>query len=290
MTTIKYRPVLLCLAVLALLVSALAATAHPAHAAPSANAGQTSTVALSAPTAPSTPCNFTESLPTCESTDPTVAYYDTVTGNPADCTFVFDVAWGDGASTTTTVTNPVAGSHNLVGEHTYADPGTYTITVSPQVTAGTSCTATSSVHTFTLLAPTPTPVPTPTPPATSTIVLVPAGTVQLHGHTVLTYLVEGPPSRLRGHVVVALPITQDCARAIVVQLRHKAVEEVLEQLPVVRSILQSRVLLVPLIVYAAWDVVKGCNPDNVRKIHTKPIQSIKLHMKPVQADKIHVKS
>jgi hypothetical protein len=158
MTTIRYRPVLLCLAVLALLVSALAATTHPAHAAPSANAGQMSTVALSAPAASSTPCSFVQAISACQSTDSTVTYYDTVTGDAADCTFVFNIAWGDGASTTTTVTNPVSGSHNLVGEHTYATHGTYTINVNPQITAGTSCTTGSSVHTFTLLAPTPSPI------------------------------------------------------------------------------------------------------------------------------------
>jgi hypothetical protein len=225
MTTTKYRPVLLGLAVMALLVSALAATTHPAHAAPSANAGQMSAVALSAPAASSTQCNFVESLPTCESTDSTVAYYDTVTGNPAACTFVFDVAWGDGTSITTTVANPSAGSHNLVGEHTYVAPGTYTITVNPQVTAGTSCTATSSVHTFTLLPPTPTPAPAPTPPAT--IVLVPAGTAQVNGHAVPTYRVSGKEkTHYRGEIVVAVPLAEkDCVIAIVGAITAHGVAE-----------------------------------------------------------------
>ena len=225
-----------------------------------------SALALSAPAASSTECNFVESLQTCESTDPTVAYYDTVTGNPVDCTFVFDVAWGNSANSTTLGRNPSAGSHNLAGEHTYAAPGTYTITVNPQVTAGTSCTTTSSVHTFTLLFPTPTPVPTPTPPAT--IVLVPAGTAQVNGHTVQTYRVKG---HFRGQVVVALPVTQECVTEIAKEVGiHAAVDVVSELLPVVGAVLEAPVVLVPLIVYEAWEVVTTCNPDNVRKIHTKP--------------------
>ncbi|MCW2910165.1 MAG: hypothetical protein JWL68_4954, partial [Actinomycetia bacterium] len=34
-------------------------------------------------------CNFKLSKSTCTSTDPTVAYYDTTTGNTSACTFVF---------------------------------------------------------------------------------------------------------------------------------------------------------------------------------------------------------
>ena len=149
--TIRYKLVLLSLAVAALLVSGLAAASYPAHAASSADVG---TVALSAPAASSTQCNFVESLQTCKSTDPTVAYYDTPTGTITDCSFAFDVAWGDGASTTTTVVNP-PDSHHLVGEHTYVAKGAYTIKVAIKVTVGT-CTETNSAHTFTLLA-TPTP-------------------------------------------------------------------------------------------------------------------------------------
>ena len=86
------------------------------------------------------------SLQTCESTNPTAAYYDTPHGNVSNCTFVFDVRWGDGGDTTTTLTDPVAG-HDLVGDRTYARPGAYTITVTVNVTAG-PCTGTNSDHAF----------------------------------------------------------------------------------------------------------------------------------------------
>jgi hypothetical protein len=67
---------------------------------------------------------------------------------------------GDGGDTATTLTDPVAG-HDLVGDHTYARPGAYTITVTVNVTAG-PCTGTNSVHAFTLLAP---PLPAQSTPA-----------------------------------------------------------------------------------------------------------------------------
>jgi len=95
------------------------------------------------------------SLATCQSTDHTVAYSDTPFGDASQCTFVFNIAWGDGVSVTRTVTDPAPG-HHLVASHVYATPRTYTITVVPQVTVG-NCTATSSVHTFTLLAAAPPP-------------------------------------------------------------------------------------------------------------------------------------
>ncbi len=268
MKMIKYRPVRLCLAVVALLVSALATITHPANAAPSANARQMSTTALSAPAASGTECNFVESLQTCESTDPTVAYYDTVTGNPTDCTFLFNVAWGDGASSTKTVANPPAGSHNLIGEHTYAAPGTYTITVNPQVTAGTPCTVTSSVHTFTLAPPTPTPAPTPTPPAT--ITLVPAGTAQVNGHTVPTYLVTGKEkTHYRGKVVVAVPVAEKaCVIAIVEAITAHGVAE----------LIFGPYVIIAIAVIDGGDIFLHCVPVQV-KSHLKQVQVVKLHKK-----------
>jgi hypothetical protein len=143
-----------------LLVVALAVVAAMCTI-PTAHAASSSSVAPRGPAASGKPCNFVLSLQTCESTDSTVAYYDSPTGNILNCTFVFDVTWGDGGSATRTLTDPHAG-HNLVAEHTYAGPGVYTITVTVTVTAGT-CTGTNSVHTFTLLNP---PPPTPKPAQT----------------------------------------------------------------------------------------------------------------------------
>jgi hypothetical protein len=51
------------------------------------------------------------------------------------------------------VVDPTDGDH-LLAQHTYKAPGVYTIAVSVQVIAGT-CTATNSVHTFTLTKPSP---------------------------------------------------------------------------------------------------------------------------------------
>jgi hypothetical protein len=99
-------------------------------------------------TSSSTPCDFTLSLKTCKSTDPTVSYTSNATGDTSHCTFVFNITWGDGGSTTKTETDPTDG-HHLIGDHKYAAPGVYTIKVKVKTTAGT-CTATSSVHTFTL--------------------------------------------------------------------------------------------------------------------------------------------
>jgi hypothetical protein len=139
------------ISVAALAVVAAMCTVSTAKAAPSASA------APHEPAASSTQCNFVETLKTCESTDPTVAYTDNANGDTSHCTFVFNVTWGDGGTTTTTVTDPTDGPH-LLAQHTYAGPKVYTITVTVQVTAG-NCTGTNSVHTFTLLKPPPSPVP-----------------------------------------------------------------------------------------------------------------------------------
>lgn len=116
-----------------------------------ANAASSASTAPHQQSASSAPCAFVLSLQSCESTNPNAAYYDTPHGNVSNCTFLFDVRWGDGGDTATTLTDPVAG-HDLVGDHTYARPGAYTITVTVNVTAG-PCTGTNSVHAFTLLAP-----------------------------------------------------------------------------------------------------------------------------------------
>jgi hypothetical protein len=105
------------------------------------------------------PCNFVYSIKTCESTDPTVSMSGYYYGDTSACTFVWNIYRGDGASSTDIVqTDPTDGCHFLAS-HTYAAPGTYTITDSTQVTAGT-CTASNGDHTFTLLA-SPPPAPSP---------------------------------------------------------------------------------------------------------------------------------
>ena len=137
------------LSIVALAVTAGLNTAPPAHATSSANAGRMSTEVSHGATATTAQCKFVSSLNTCVSTDPTVSYTSNAYGDTSGCIFVFDVTWGDGSSpTNVTFTDPTDGPH-LVGNHKYAAPGVYTITVNVQVTAGT-CTVTNSVHTFTL--------------------------------------------------------------------------------------------------------------------------------------------
>ena len=199
--------------------------------------------------ASSTQCNFVHSLNTCESTDPTVAYYDSPTGNIVNCTFAFDVTWGDGGSTTKSLTDPPAG-HNLVGEHTYAGPGVYTITVTVTVTAGT-CTATSSTHTFDL-------------PLTKNVALVPAGKVHVKGHPVPAYTAPAKV-HLRGKVAVAL-LTKDCANAIV---KTVAVHEVGQLLFVtIAGLSGAEEVLIVIDATEGGDIFQKCKPIQV-KIHKK---------------------
>ena len=143
------------------LVAALAVVAAMCTVS-TANAASSASAAPHEPAVSSAQCNFAETVETCESTDPTVAYYDNAHGDTSDCTFVFNLTWGDSSPTTTVkVTDPTDGSHLLATHRYAATPRAYTITVTVQVTAG-NCTGTNSVHTFTLLKP-----PPPTGPATS---------------------------------------------------------------------------------------------------------------------------
>ena len=135
------------LLVVALTVIAVMCTVSTANAASFASAVPHD------PADSSQPCNFVQSLETCQSTDRTVAYYNTAHGDISHCTFVFDVTWGDGGGAAKTLTDPTDNQY-LIAEHTYAGPGVYTITVTVRVTAGT-CTGINSVHIFTLLKPSP---------------------------------------------------------------------------------------------------------------------------------------
>jgi hypothetical protein len=136
------------LAVVAMAVIAALCTAPAAAANPRASSPSTA------------PCAFTLDLKTCESIDQAVSYTSHATGDTSNCSFVFTITWGDGASSSKTVTDPSPGYHPI-GSHVYGATGVYTISVNVQLTAGT-CTATSSVHTFTLDSPPPPPsAPTP---------------------------------------------------------------------------------------------------------------------------------
>lgn len=135
------RPGIATLATVLAVVAALC-TSVPAASARTVARSAASTVSRSQ-------CNFKFTKATCTSTDPTVAYYDTTTGNTSACTFAFTINWGDGHTSTKTEVDPTPG-HHLVRNHTYKKHGVYTISVSIQP-SGTNCTSSPSTHTFTLV-------------------------------------------------------------------------------------------------------------------------------------------
>lgn len=69
------------LAVIAAMCTVSPCTVSPAYAASSASAGRMSTAAPHDPAASGKPCNFVQTLKTCKSTDPTVAYYHYAQGD-----------------------------------------------------------------------------------------------------------------------------------------------------------------------------------------------------------------
>jgi hypothetical protein len=146
------RSLLLALALAVVATLCTVSTARAASSAPGVGNAAGGRIAASSSAAVSDqPCNFVYSIKTCESTDPTVSMSGYYYGDTSACTFVWNIYWGDGASSTDIMqTDPTDGYHFLAS-HTYAAPGTYTITDSTQVTAGT-CTASNGDHTFTLLA------------------------------------------------------------------------------------------------------------------------------------------
>lgn len=107
------------------------------------------TVAARAPADFSAPCTF---VPTqnCLSTDHTVGLNIEYYGDTSACTFVWNVDWGDGNSDQNLkVTDPPDGDV-LLTNHTYAAAGTYTISVTGDVTSGT-CAADPFTRTFFLI-------------------------------------------------------------------------------------------------------------------------------------------
>jgi hypothetical protein len=229
--------------VVVLAVVAALCTVSTAKAASSASA------APHEPATSSKQCNFVKSLNSCESTDPTVAYYDSPSGNILNCTFLFDVTWGGGGSSTKTLTDPPAG-HNLVGEHTYTEPGVYTITVTVTVTAG-PCTATDSTHTFKL-------------PLTKNVALAPAGKVHVKGHLVPLYKVTGK-THFRGKVAVAL-LTRACGLAIGKAVAVRQVGDLL--FVTIAALPGADVVLILFDAAGGFDIFTHCVPIQVKK-HVK---------------------
>lgn len=137
------------------------ATGYSAHAAsPRDGAGVIGAAACQVPFASDAPCSINYQSTTCQSTDPTVTVDNYFDGNESGCSYSSAVSWGDGQSTTNVLYTDPGDGYDLLGNHTYAAAGTYTISVTLELTAG-DCTANGFTAQFTLLAPSPTPSPTP---------------------------------------------------------------------------------------------------------------------------------
>jgi hypothetical protein len=134
--------------VVALAMIAAICTVSTAQAAPASAATPHVTAASS------TPCSFVPAL-TCESTGAQVALNIDYYGEQSSCTYVWDVAWGDGNSEDFTVSYPADG-YIFLANHSYSGAKTYTITVTGQVTAG-NCAANGFTAQFALLASAPPP-------------------------------------------------------------------------------------------------------------------------------------
>ena len=77
-------------------------------------------------------------------------------GGSADCTFVWDVDWGDGHTTSNLEVVGPANGYRLLAQHTYLATESYTIAVTGLVTIG-NCVANAFTATFTLQASPPPP-------------------------------------------------------------------------------------------------------------------------------------
>lgn len=104
--------------------------------------------------ASSAPCDLKYTVPKCQSTDHTVTLSTYAYGNTSDCTFSWDLSWGDGSSSKATQIDPPDG-WNVTAQHIYGTAMTYTVTATGTATGG--CTLNPFIVTFMLLAPAPPP-------------------------------------------------------------------------------------------------------------------------------------
>jgi PKD repeat protein len=100
-------------------------------------------------------CFFT--FPDCTSADPMVAFTMVSSGDSTGCTFKQDTSWGDGtADTIKTYKGGPKGAALATFTHTYAEPGTYSISYTITVTKNNgSCQGGTGGLQFTLPAPPP---------------------------------------------------------------------------------------------------------------------------------------
>jgi hypothetical protein len=150
------------LLVVALTALAAVSSVPVAHAA--STTAEIGAVASRAKAVSDSPCSFIPAQ-TCQSTNPAVTLNIDYTGDTSACTFTWGVEWGDGATSPNIVVTDPPDGYVLLAQHTYATPGTYSITVLAGVPDG-SCTENDFAVQFTYL-----PTPTPGPAAPSALPL-----------------------------------------------------------------------------------------------------------------------
>jgi GDSL-like Lipase/Acylhydrolase family len=124
----------------------------PVNAAPSPQA----TIAFSArnldethaTAASAEPC-FKAAFPDCSSSDPAVSWESVSEGDTSSCTWKSVVDWGNGTSSTYTISGGADGAVLFTYEHTYSASGTYTITQTGTTIQG-SCPSSPYTLEFTL--------------------------------------------------------------------------------------------------------------------------------------------
>ncbi len=140
-----------CAAVFALVVSmgmAGAAVAAPAGHRSYQRIDLASKVVRPSATGSGPQCFYT--VPDCTSTNPDVTFQVVSDGDSSDCEFQDVVDWGDGNTTTQDVAGGPDGSVLATFDHTYTDPGTYTINWTATVTFGDDCAGSTAQLQFTL--------------------------------------------------------------------------------------------------------------------------------------------
>lgn len=101
--------------------------------------------------APSRPC--AGSGGSCTSTDPTFVLQIIAVGDSSACTYGTTITWGDATTTHGSLQGGPDGTRLTVDSHTFAEPGTYTISMSMSPTSGGVCGPGFSVVTTFTLAP-----------------------------------------------------------------------------------------------------------------------------------------
>jgi hypothetical protein len=137
--------------VAALAVVSAMCTVSTAHAA-STMAGIRA-AASNSTDASDTPCTIDYQATTCQSTNSAVTVNTYFSGDQTGCSYVDHVSWGDGESTGDVFYTDPGDGFDLLGKHTYAAAGTYTISVTLSVTAGDCTSSSGFTAQFTLLPP-----------------------------------------------------------------------------------------------------------------------------------------